>query len=73
MKMRPVSFQAYAIDRLRNALLRRTETYIPECSCKTGKRGRKIEDGRAFERVYGLNRSTQGRRVYALMPEGRKL
>lgn len=54
MKMRPVSFQAYAIDRLRNALLRRTETYIPECSCKTGKLWKKIEDGRAFERVYGL-------------------
>ena len=69
--MRPVSFQAYAIDRLRNALLRRTETYIPECSCKIGNLWRKIEDGCAFERVYGLNRSTQDRRVYALLSKGR--
>lgn len=71
MKMRPVSFQVYAIDRLRNALLRRTEMYIPEHSCKTGKLRRKDEDDCAFERVYGLNRSIQGRRVYALMPKGR--
>lgn len=69
--MRPVSFQVYTIDRLRNTLLRRTEMYIPERSCETGKLRKKGEDGCAFERVYGLNRSIPGRRVYALMPKGR--